>query len=145
MKLDNKQDYVITGVYKSFPTNTRFESVEWLAPFEVFFLKNEWLKEWGNNGVQTFIQLQPEANAGLIAKQLDSFIVKRGTGLIARPQLLAANDWRLRNEFKDGKPNGGRIALCALLFSVIAWIILILASCINFMNLATARSEQRAR
>ena len=30
------------------------------------------------------------------------------------------------------------------LFSIIAWIILLIA-CINFMNLATARSEKRAR
>ncbi|MEI9957073.1 MAG: FtsX-like permease family protein [Ferruginibacter sp.] len=41
------------------------------------------------------------------------------------------------------KAAGGRIQYVHL-FSLIAWIILFIA-CINFMNLATARSERRAR
>ena len=43
----------------------------------------------------------------------------------------------------NGKEKEGRLKYVNL-FSLIAWIILIIA-CINFMNLATARSEQRAR
>jgi ABC-type antimicrobial peptide transport system permease subunit len=58
--------------------------------------------------------------------------------------LFGMNDWRLHYQFDNGKQaGGGRIAYVHL-FSVIAWIILFIA-CINFMNLATARSEQRAK
>ena len=53
------------------------------------------------------------------------------------------NDWNLRAHFTDGKQDGGKIKYVHL-FSLIAWIILLIA-CINFMNLATARSEQRAK
>ena len=54
------------------------------------------------------------------------------------------NRWRLYDNYDtNGKENSGRIKYVNL-FSLIAWIILIIA-CINFMNLSTARSEQRAR
>src|SRR5690349_6229438 len=53
------------------------------------------------------------------------------------------NDWRLHFNFEEGKQTGGRITYVKL-FTTIAWIILLIA-CINFMNLATARSEKRAR
>jgi putative ABC transport system permease protein len=46
--------------------------------------------------------------------------------------------------FKDGIKTGGGQIEYVNLFTVIAWIILFIA-CINFMNLATARSEKRAR
>jgi putative ABC transport system permease protein len=49
----------------------------------------------------------------------------------------------LYDSFENGKEVPGRIKYVNL-FSLIAWIILIIA-CINFMNLSTARSEQRAR
>src|SRR6202007_960085 len=52
--------------------------------------------------------------------------------------------WHLYDQFTNGKENGsGRIGQVRLL-SVIAWVILLIA-CINFMNLATARSEKRAK
>ena len=53
------------------------------------------------------------------------------------------NRWRMYDSFDNGKEIPGRIKYVNL-FSLIAWIILIIA-CINFMNLSTARSEQRAR
>jgi putative ABC transport system permease protein len=53
------------------------------------------------------------------------------------------NRWRMYDNFDNGKEIPGRIQFVNL-FNVIAWIILIIAS-INFMNLSTARSEQRAK
>ena len=53
-------------------------------------------------------------------------------------------DWRLYNEFANGKPTGGGRIEQVHMLSLIAWIILLIA-CINFMNLATARSEKRAK
>ena len=54
------------------------------------------------------------------------------------------NDWHLYDEFDNGKQTGGGRIEYVRMFSIIAWIILFIA-CINFMNLATARSEKRAR
>ena len=143
VKVDNKEEYIVGGVIKDIPENCNFHFVEWLAPFEIFFKENEWLNYWGNNGIQTYAELQPEADRGPISKKLTGFITGKDKDAIAKPLLLSANDWRLRSNFEDGRQSGGRIKTVNL-FSVIAWIILILA-CINFMNLSTARSEQRAR
>jgi hypothetical protein len=52
-------------------------------------------------------------------------------------------DLRLYGNFKNGKPNGGNIYIIMLL-SVVGLFVLLIA-CVNFMNLATARSEQRAK
>ncbi|MFT4154175.1 FtsX-like permease family protein [Parafilimonas sp.] len=49
----------------------------------------------------------------------------------------------LHNHFENGKAAGGRIEYVHL-FTIIAMFILLIA-CINFMNLATARSVNRAR
>ena len=72
------------------------------------------------------------------------FYQKREPQSIAQPFLFSMNDWHLRNEFDNGKQTGGGGIEYVHLFSIIAWIILLIA-CINFMNLATARSEKRAR
>lgn len=143
LKVDNADDYEIGGVVKDLPANCRFHAVEWLAPFDIFFRRNEWLTQWGNNGIQSFAELEPTSGKAEIDRKLNGFIAAKMEGAISRPFLLSANDWRLRSEFVDGKQSGGRITRVRL-FSTIAWIILVLA-CINFMNLATARSEKRQR
>lgn len=143
VKVDNNDEYVVGGVIKDIPENCNFHFVEWIAPFENFFSENQWLSQWGNNGIQTYAELEPEANLSIINKKMYGFIESKMKEAIAKPFLLSANDWRLRSNFEDGKQSGGRIKTVNL-FSVIAWIILVLA-CINFMNLSTARSEKRAK
>ncbi len=110
---------------------------------EVYVKNNQWLLEWGNNGIQTFVELAPTTSAATINKKLYGYIQTRASDAVARPFLISMHDWRLRNHFEEGKQTGGRIQYVRM-FSIIAWIILLIA-CINFMNLATARSEKRAR
>ncbi|HET9826774.1 MAG TPA: ABC transporter permease, partial [Chitinophagaceae bacterium] len=142
LKIDNKEDYVVTGVLKDLPENSTFQ-FGWLAPFKVYLDKNTWLQQWGNNGIQTFAELDSKADPMTIDKKLDGFIKSKDTTAVAQPFLFCMNDWRLRNKFEEGKQVGGRIEYVRM-FSIIAWIILLIG-CINFMNLATARSEKRAR
>jgi len=142
LKVDNKEDYVISGVMKDLPENSSFQ-FDWLAPFKIYLDKNSWLQQWGNNGIQTLVELNEKANVETINQKLKGYIKSKDTSAIAEPFLLSMNDWRLRSNFEEGKQTGGRIQYVRM-FSIIAWIILLIG-CINFMNLATARSEKRAR
>jgi putative ABC transport system permease protein len=144
VRVDNKQDYVVTGVIEDIPKNSTVQ-FEWVAPFQIWYDENKsWAKEWGNNDLSTYVELKPNVSAASVNKVLYDFIQKREPKSIARPFLWSAHDWHLRNDFDNGVQTGGGRITYVHLFSVIAWIILLIA-CINFMNLATARSEKRAR
>jgi putative ABC transport system permease protein len=142
LKVDNDRLFTVKGIVRTPPRNSNIR-FSWLASFSIYEQKNEWLQHWGNNGVMTYVQLKDGASAAPVNKKFHDFIQKKQAEAIARPFLLSINDWRLRNNFENGKPAGGRIEYVRL-FSIIALLIIVIA-CINFMNLATARSEQRAR
>ena len=142
LKVDNKEEYIITGVFKDLPANSSIQ-FEWLSPFKIYQDRNDWLKEWDNNGVQTFVELDGKTNPIALNKKLDGYLRTKGPKIVAQPFLFAMNDWRLYSKFEEGKQVGSRIQYVRM-FSIIAWIILFIA-CINFMNLATARSEKRAK
>ncbi|MFT3935020.1 MAG: ABC transporter permease [Chitinophagaceae bacterium] len=142
IRMDNKQDYTIAGVIKDIPENASIQ-FEWLAPFEVFEKPRTWLSNWDSFGISTYAELKPGANLAAINKLMYSAVTKREPTSIGHPFLLSMNDWHLRNSFDNGKQSGGQIEYVHL-FSLVAWIILFIA-CINFMNLATARSEKRAK
>ncbi len=143
LKVNNKQDYVISAVIKDLPKNVSFK-FNWLAPFQIYSNDNTWLKEWGSNGVITYVEAEPNANIDDMNKKLYGYIQTKRPETTAKMSIYPMSRWRLYNNFDtNGKEKEGRLKYVNL-FSLIAWIILIIA-CINFMNLATARSEQRAR
>ncbi len=143
VRADNKTDLVVTGVIKDLTENNTLR-FEWLSPFEVYMKNNQWLYNWGSNGILTFAEVDGKTSIASINKQLYGLIKKHVSNSIATTFLFSMNDWRLRWDFENGKQTGGGRILFVHLFTIIAWIILLLA-CINFMNLATARSEKRAR
>ncbi len=144
VRIDNKQDYVISGVIKDIPENSSVK-FEWVVPFKIWYDENaSWAQYWGNNCLSTYVELKPGVQAAAVNKILNDFIQKRENQSNVRPFLFPLNDWRLRDEFDNGVQTGGGRIEYVRLFSIIAWIILLIA-CVNFMNLATARSEKRAR
>jgi predicted permease len=143
LKADNQQEYVVSGVFKDLPENVSLQ-FDWLISFKVFEGQNQWLTNWGSNGIITYAETEPNANSVLINKQLYNIVQRRSQSHIAKMMLYPFGRIRLYNNFdKNGNEKDGLIKNVRL-FSVIAWIILIIA-CINFMNLATARSEKRAK
>lgn len=142
LKANNKDNFTITGVIKDLPENVSF-SFQWLSPFKINEDRNQWLQGWGSNGIITYAELEPKANVDAINKKLYGYIQTKQEGTIAKMMVYPMERWRLYDSFDNGKEVPGRIKYINL-FSTIAWIILVIA-CINFMNLSTARSEQRAR
>ncbi|CAA9506776.1 MAG: Acidobacterial duplicated orphan permease (function unknown) [uncultured Segetibacter sp.] len=143
IRIDNQQDYIVSAILKDLPANSTLQ-FDWLAPFEPYFQENSWLTNWGNLSINTFIEVNPAAQPSYIDKQLSKYIqAKAPDGGVKSSFLFSMHDWHLHNEFENGKQKGGRIEMVRML-SLIAWFILLIA-CINFMNLATARSEKRSR
>ena len=142
LKVDNKEDYTISGVIKDLPKNVSFR-FNWLSPFKIYEDQNKWLQSWGNNGVVTYVEKNPNASVEVINKNLYNYVEGKQKGATAKMSIYPMNRWRMYDSFDNGKEIPGRIRFVNL-FSLIAWIILIIA-CINFMNLSTARSERRAK
>jgi putative ABC transport system permease protein len=143
LRLNNIDDYTVTGVFKDLPENATYQ-FQWLAPIQNVDHTQPWMTVWGANWVRTLVELEPNANVAAVNKALEHYITsktqKTNTTVCF---LFGMNDWNLHNNFTNGKMDGGKIQYVNL-FSFIAWIILLIA-CINFMNLSTARSEQRAK
>jgi ABC-type antimicrobial peptide transport system permease subunit len=134
--------YTITGVFKDMPSNCDYH-FQWLSPYTTWEDANTWLKPWTNNLTRTIVELSPTAEPAAINKKLINYLSAKVSGSTNQCFLFSMNDWHLRGNFVNGVQDGGNIKYVKL-FSTIAIIILLIA-CINFMNLATARSEQRAR
>jgi predicted permease len=135
--------FTITGVFKDLPANSTFQ-FQWLSSYDTWENHNSWLKgDWGNNLTETYVEVDPKASVSLINQKLQHYISTKSKGNTNELFLFPMNDWNLYNNFTNGKEEGGKIRYVQL-FSAIAWIILLIA-CINFMNLSTARSEQRAK
>jgi len=142
LRLNNQQDFVVSGVFNDLPKNSSFQ-FQWLAPMENQEHKYVWQSYWGANWAHTFVQVDRGVDRAAVDRELSALLGRHQKNNKTVPFLFAMNDWRLRADFTDGKQAGGKIQYVRL-FTFIAWIILLIA-CINFMNLSTARSEQRAR
>ena len=144
VKIDNTDNFTVTGVLKDFPNNTRFKDYEYLIPWE-YLTKRGWMdSSWGNNSTQSYILLKPHTNVEAFDKKIKNITIEHTKNEEHIEVFLhPVSKLRLYSKFENGKNTGGRIEVVRL-FGVIAGLILLIA-CINFMNLSTARSEKRAK
>ncbi|HEX9957125.1 MAG TPA: ABC transporter permease [Fibrella sp.] len=143
IKIDNKENRQVTGVMRDIPeTSTlKFDFVLPLAPFEA---KNEWLSKWDNNGIRTFALLHPTADVNRVNAKILNMVAEHEKKVTTITTFLFPyEDGYLYSKFTNGQRDGGRIEYVRL-FTIVAIFLLIIA-CINFMNLATARSAKRAK
>ena len=153
IKIDNKLDAKLTGIYQDLPANTQFKNLKFIAPFDLYVSSEKWVQnardqhQWGNNSFQLFAQIADNTDFESINKKIIN--VKQDQVSADEKKFLAEiflqpmNDWHLRNNFENGIKTGGFIQY-VWLFGMIGLFVLLLA-CINFMNLSTARSEKRSK
>jgi len=134
--------YKVTGVFADLPANCSFR-FQWLSPYTTWENFLPWVKGWSNPMAETYVQLEPSASPAAVQGQLTHYLAQKVSGQKNTLYLWSMNDWHLRGKIENGVPTDSVIRYVRL-FSLIAIAILLIA-CINFMNLSTARSEQRAR
>ncbi|WP_234736854.1 ABC transporter permease [Tellurirhabdus bombi] len=144
IRVDNTDDMMVTGVLKE---NIPYNSLkfDYLMSWERFLKLNEWAKEWENNGPHTYVLLSKQADADKVTQKIRNYIEVKTNKRTSNIDLFLYpySDYYLYSNFKNGALDGGRIEYVRL-FVIVAIFILVIA-CINFMNLATARSVKRAK
>ncbi|PWT96271.1 MAG: ABC transporter permease [Bacteroidetes bacterium] len=149
MKIDNNSVVKVVGVFEDFPFNSSFYATQFLVPWKLYEMENEWVKNavgrWGNFSFQAFAQLKSNADPKAVSRKIKYVIQKNYSNLETKPTLflLPMTQWHLYGDFQNGVNSGGDIKF-VWLFGIIGAFVLILA-CINFMNLSTARAGQRAK
>ena len=148
IRVDGKTDYAITGVLKDLPDNMHFH-FDFLASFSTLRVEEDAQGYWMDHTYATYLRLQEGTDPALVAARINE-IVDRQIGELLKMAaihfvyfLQPLVDIHLHSHILGELEPNGHIAN-VYVFSVIAAFILLIA-CINFVNLATARSTKRAR
>ncbi len=158
LKLDDRTDYLVTGVFEEIPDSSHFHFDILLSMSSLPESKN---LIWLNQNFQTYILLYKGADpkaveakfpATLIkymGPQIEAFMGKSMEKLAAEGDLKgefylqALGDIHLHSDLLGEMAPTSDVKY-VYIFSAIALFILIIA-CINYMNLSTARSAGRAK
>jgi putative ABC transport system permease protein len=147
IRVDNAVNVKVAGVYEDLPANTSFAGTHILLAWNKAAEEMSWFKnaqqDWGAAGFWIFGELNDVKDEIPADKDIRTVLQNHVEDSKDQLSLYPMDRWHLYSEFHDGKSTTGRIRII-LLFTAIGIFVLLLA-CINFMNLATARSERRAR
>ena len=137
----------ITGVMKNMPPNTHL-NFDFLVSFSTQVSLN-FSFHWWNFSYYTYLELIPETNIGALESKIKrisaNYILdqEESSGYRQEYSLQNLRDIHLTSDLRgEMEPNSKKSYV--YIFSIIGVFILVIA-CINFMNLATARSVVRAK
>jgi putative ABC transport system permease protein len=149
IRKDNKDNLFVTGVIANVPAYSHLR-FDFLLPMSAIEATNDDLKTktWGNFNFYTYIQLNKnfnptKANLSKITGRINAIYQVHDSGFKIAFHLQPLTDIHLHSDMQIDMPGQGNIQYVHIFF-IVALFILVVA-CINFMNLATARSSRRAK
>ncbi len=146
LETDNNS-YKVTGVFADQPTNSHIipNALASLSTARQLYTS----ENWGSFFIYSYIKLNPQADPQVVEDKLNKEIMERYVSVIfdqfnvkVTYDLMAIRDIHLKSDY-EGEPVPLGSMDYIYIFAVVA-IFLIGIACINYMNLATARSMRRA-
>lgn len=141
----------VTGIMESWPEQSHM-AIDMLASFSsvdvLYRSAPDYDESWWWNPVWTYVKLHDAGMADELRSQLPAFADKyyhpnRPEGEQVELDLQPITDIHLYSQLEN-EMNPNSSIFYVYLFSAVAVLILVIA-CVNFMNLATARSAERSR
>ena len=141
--VENKWEMTVTGVITNPPPNSSIH-FDGLVRFEFTRDQLERMPSGWRNAISTFIQLHDNASIGAVEQKITDLVQKhqKKKDSISEYQLNPLSKLHLFSSFGPRKHMG--LIRYVYIFSLVAIFVLLIA-CINFMNLSTARSANRAK
>lgn len=145
---DNNYQLKITGILEKVPANSHLK-FEMLGSFETLRATNGYGNSWWGFGAHSYLELVPGTDIkeleGKVKRISANYILDQETGSGYRQEYMLTpfKDIHLRSNIRSEYEANGN-ASYVYIFSFVGIFILLIA-CINFMNLATARSVSRAK
>jgi len=153
----NDNDLIVTGISADVPENSHFNYDLLLSSKQLNFLQQP---NYINFSAYTYLRLSPNASPAAVEAKFPDLVTKYASGQVSRSfgvsyeeyikngngynyTLQALSDIYLHSNL-EGELKAPGSAKRVYIFTIIAFFILFIA-CINFMNLATARSTERAK
>jgi putative ABC transport system permease protein len=149
LRVDNKQDYRITGVLQKVPSNSHFGFDLFASIGSLSGILEHRFNNWGSFMLETYLLLPEGYPPAQLEEKFPLFIEKymgemiSASGLKFAFYLQPLTRIHLYSNMDYGIGSEGDIRSIYVV-SAIAFFILLIA-CINFTNLSTARSANRAK
>ncbi len=148
VKLNNEYLLTVTGVIEDIPDNSSFQ-FEFAFSFDLLKIMGRYEASWSSVWLRTYVKIEEEVNREATAERILSTIVrgKHNRWDEKNVKALVFNPFktmRLRAYSYTGSGFEQKTLKTIYTFSGLGLLILLIA-CINFMNLATARSAKRAK
>jgi len=144
LRLANRWDFMVSGVMENTPPNSHMR-FDFVGHFDVLIKEIGYGGGWWNNNFYTYVQLVENADVDKLGKEIYVYLRKVQPNPSTKFLLQPVKDIHLRSNYAIDLYGATQDrSQYVYIFTAVAFIVLLIA-CINFMNLATARSVLRGK
>jgi len=144
--INQENDFKVTGVFEKLPANSSFQ-MDFCIPFKFIENIGFTIDRYGWNSYYVYVELHEETDYEEVNAKINDFLLIKSSDQDTTGQYDSEIDLYLfpfeKMHLHSVRGSGGDIQY-VYIFAAVALFIIIIA-CINFMNLATARSARRSR